>query len=201
MHLNTGHRALIIFIRTPELGKVKARLAQTVGEKQALRIYKALLAHTREVALAVQALRLLFYSGPSPQENDWPSELFIKYPQQGEGLGQRMLHAFEIALRQANEAVIVGSDIPGLSAAIIEQAFDQLTEHDFSIGPARDGGYYLLGMKALQPALFRDMPWSTSRVFSETVSIIEKMGRTYALAPECSDVDVAEDWEREGWDV
>lgn len=194
-------RALIIFIRTPELGKVKTRLAKSVGDEQALRIYMALLAHTRVVAQAVRAQRLLFYSEHIDRQDDWPESAFLKFRQEGEDLGQRMQHAFETTLHQAESAVIVGSDIPGLSCGIIETAFEQLETHDFVIGPARDGGYYLLGMKSLQPELFRGISWSTSRVFADTVSKMERLGKSCALAPLLSDVDEAEDWEREGWDA
>ena len=114
-------------------------------------------------------------------------------------MGERMSHSFEIALQQARSALIVGSDIAQLSARIMEDAFRQLQTHDFVIGPAVDGGYYLLGMKAPTPTLFEGIEWSTPTVFAETVAIIEGMGKTYALAPELSDIDYAEDWERYGW--
>lgn len=166
-----------------------------------MRIYLALLAHTRAVAQAVEAQRLLFYSEHIGRQDDWPESAFLKFRQEGEDLGQRMQHAFETALHQAESAVIVGSDIPGLSSGIIETAFQQLETHDFVIGPARDGGYYLLGMKSLQPELFREISWSTSRVFADTVSRMERLGKSCALAPLLSDVDEAEDWEREGWDA
>ncbi|MCB0614214.1 MAG: TIGR04282 family arsenosugar biosynthesis glycosyltransferase [Phaeodactylibacter sp.] len=192
-------KALILFIRNPEKGKVKTRLAQGVGDEQALRIYEALLEHTRRQALAVEARRLLFYSESINRNDEWREPDFEKYLQEGEGLGERMSHSFEIALRQARAALIVGSDIAQLSARIMEDAFRQLQTHDFVIGPAVDGGYYLLGMKAPTPTLFEGIEWSTPTVFVETVAIIEGMGKTYALAPELSDIDYAEDWERYGW--
>ncbi|HQU58299.1 MAG TPA: TIGR04282 family arsenosugar biosynthesis glycosyltransferase [Saprospiraceae bacterium] len=188
-------------MRNPELGKVKTRLARTMGNERALRIYRALLAHTRQVTLAVSAQRLLFYSQQVIRQDDWPESSFRKFLQEGPGLGERMQHAFKLALAQADAAIIVGSDIARLSSKIIETAFEQLSTHDFVIGPALDGGYYLLGMKALQPEVFRDIPWSTSRVFNDTTSIISHLGKTYALTPMLSDIDQAEDWEREGWDL
>ncbi|MCB9041633.1 MAG: TIGR04282 family arsenosugar biosynthesis glycosyltransferase [Lewinellaceae bacterium] len=192
-------KALILFIRNPELGKVKTRLARGVGDEQALRIYEALLEHTRRQALVVDARRLLFYSESINRNDEWREPDFEKYLQEGEGLGERMSHSFEIALQQARSALIVGSDIAQLSARIMEDAFRQLQTHDFVIGPAVDGGYYLLGMKAATPTLFEGIEWSTPTVFVETVAIIDGMGKTYALAPELSDIDYAEDWERYGW--
>ncbi len=194
-------RALIIFIKNPEKGKVKTRLAQGVGEDKALRIYKALLAHTRRVALAVDAQRLLFYAFRIDKMDEWPEPAFQKRLQQGESLGERMHHSFTVALRQAEKAVIVGSDIAQLSTQIIKAAFRQLGTHDYVIGPAKDGGYYLLGMKAPSPELFEGIAWSTEAVFAETVAKIEEQGKTYALAPTLSDIDYAEDWEKYGWEI
>lgn len=172
-----------------------------MGEEKALRIYKSLLEHTRRQALGVDALRLLFYADRINPDDEWMEPEFQKYVQEGEGLGERMNHSFEAALRQARSALIVGSDIAQLSTSIIEDAFHQLQTHDFVIGPAKDGGYYLLGMKAPTPTLFDDIEWSTPTVFAETVAIMERMGKTYALTPELSDIDFAEDWERYGWEV
>lgn len=172
-----------------------------MGEEKALRIYKSLLEHTRRQALGVDTLRLLFYADFINRDDEWPEPEFRKYRQEGEGLGERMHHTFEVALQQARSALIVGSDIARLSTAIIEDAFRQLQTHDFVIGPAKDGGYYLLGMKEPTPTLFQGIEWSTPTVFAETVAIIEGMGKNYALAPELSDIDRAEDWERYGWEL
>jgi rSAM/selenodomain-associated transferase 1 len=181
------------------LGKVKTRLARELGAAQALRIYEALLGHTREQALAVHARRLLFYSDGIAWQDDWPAGQFHKYAQEGDELGPRMAHAFQIALQQARAAIIVGSDIAQLSAAIIAKAFEDLERHDCVIGPALDGGYYLLGMKALVPALFEGIAWSRPTVCAETIAAMERLGMSYALAPTLSDIDYAEDWARYGW--
>ncbi len=201
MHKAIEDKALILFIRNPEKGKAKTRLARELGDEQALRIYKSLLEHTRRQALGVNALRLLFYADYINRDDEWHEPEFRKYRQEGEGLGERMLHTFEVALGQARSALIVGSDIAQISTAIIEDAFRQLQSHDFVIGPAKDGGYYLLGMKEPHPELFRGIEWSTPTVFADTVAIMEQMGKSYALAPELSDIDYAEDWERYGWEV
>jgi len=196
-----AERALIIFIRNPELGKVKTRLANGVGQQRALEIYKALLAHTREVALQVESLRLLFYSQNIQESDEWPSESFTKLQQEGNGLGERMENAFRSALSRAEKAVIVGSDIAQIQPKILEDAFRALEESDYVIGPALDGGYYLLGMKQESPALFRGMEWSTPAVFEHTVKRIEAAGYNYALADTLSDIDYAEDWQEYGWEL
>lgn len=196
-----AERALIIFVRNPEKGKVKTRLAKTLGEDQALAIYKALLAKTRAVAEGVDALRLLFYSVQVRDNDGWPDSKFEKRQQQGNDLGERMAHAFEVALQRAESAIIVGSDIAQIDTSIIEQGFAALSRHDYAIGPALDGGYYLLGMKRHSPELFRDMEWSTDQVAKITQERILEGGGTIGYAPTLSDIDYAEDWDKYGWEI
>lgn len=188
--------ALLIFIRNPELGKVKTRLAEELGAAEALRIYEQLLEHTRKVALQVDVNRYLFYSNFIDRKDAWENNQFKKYRQPQGGLGDRMLKAFDQALTENDLAVIVGSDCPGLRPAILETAFEQLKQHDFVIGPAMDGGYYLLGMKELAPRLLLDMTWSTDQVFKETTRRIEELKASYYVLPTLSDIDYAEDWEK-----
>ena len=119
--------ALIIFVKNPELGKVKTRLAETVGDEKALEIYKALLKHTKDVALQLNADRMLYYSEDVPEEEDmWPDDDFQKYIQYGEVLGERMYYAFEDALAVHDKAIIIGSDCASLTPEIVAEAFDAL---------------------------------------------------------------------------
>ncbi|MEL6867814.1 MAG: TIGR04282 family arsenosugar biosynthesis glycosyltransferase [Bacteroidota bacterium] len=159
--------ALLIFIKNAKKGQVKTRLAASVGEDKALKIYQALMKHTREVALAVAAQRLLFYS-QEIVEDEWSPNHFQKTIQQGPDLGARMEVAFQQALSKYSKAIIIGSDCASLTPAIIASAFDLLDQHPFVIGPALDGGYYLLGMRQMEQDLFRAMPWSTEKVLEET---------------------------------
>ncbi|MCB0630780.1 MAG: TIGR04282 family arsenosugar biosynthesis glycosyltransferase [Saprospiraceae bacterium] len=191
-----SRQALLVFIRNPEIGKVKTRLAQDLGDLEALRIYNTLLAHTRQVTLAVDAHRLLFYSNFIDRNDEWPDRRFDKHLQPKGDLGNRMQQAFEMALKQFDAAVIVGSDCAELTPAILQTALDELEHHDCVIGPAIDGGYYLLGMRQLRPSLFQDMPWSTDQVYAETIKRMEAAGATYYTLPELSDIDYAEDWEQ-----
>lgn len=160
-----------------------------------------MLALTRSVALAVNVRRMLFYSGQIAVQDGWPEAAFQKYLQEGEGLGDRMAHAFQIALQHARSAIIVGSDIAQLSAEIINEAFEKLETTDFVIGPAMDGGYYLLGMKAFHPVLFEGIQWSTPTVYADTITAMEKLGKSHALCPTLSDIDYAEDWKQYGWEL
>lgn len=191
-------QALLIFIRNPELGKVKTRLARDLGNEEALRIYRELLTHTRRVAESVPANRYLYYSDFIDEQDEWSAGQFRKLLQPQGDLGERMLSAFELALDENDTAVIVGSDCPGLNTGLLQTAFEQLQNHDFVIGPALDGGYYLLGMQKVYPGVFLDMTWSTANVFRETTRRIEALGATYFTLPPLSDIDYAEDWERYG---
>ena len=194
-------RALIIFVRNPEKGKVKTRLAKGVGEDKALAIYKALLTKTRTVAEGVDALRLLFYSVQIRTDDSWPNDAFEKRQQEGEDLGARMAYAFDTALQEAESAIIVGSDIAQISTPIIENAFSLLEVKDYVLGPSIDGGYYLLGMKQPSHFLFQNMEWSTDQVSRTTQDRILERNCSLGFAPTLSDIDYAEDWEKYGWEV
>lgn len=190
---------LIIFIKNPVLGTVKTRLAAELGDERALKIYLQLIRHTREVALSLSARRYLFYAQYIDHQDDWLPEHFVKEVQPKGDLGHRMEMAFEKVLKEQEKAVIIGSDCASLSPGIVEEAFSVLDQHDVVIGPALDGGYYLLGMKALHPPLFRDMTWSNERVYSETINRIKAGNLSYGTVATLSDIDYAADWEKYGW--
>ncbi|MEM9991254.1 MAG: TIGR04282 family arsenosugar biosynthesis glycosyltransferase [Bacteroidota bacterium] len=191
--------ALLIFIKNPELGKAKTRLAATVGDERALAIYKELLRHTRHIAEATEATRLLFYSKFINDEDDWQGRHFQKHLQADGDLGKKMQTAFELALGQHQKAVIIGSDCASLNAEIVAQAFQKLEEVPFVIGPATDGGYYLLGMHQFTPSLFENIPWSTSQVLPKTIQKIAALQQDYFLLPTLSDIDYETDWNQHGW--
>lgn len=193
---------LVIFIKNPELGKAKTRLAESVGAERALQIYRALLSHTRSVTQKVAARRMLFYSAFIDQNDDWSNVNFEKHLQTSGGLGERMTAAFQQAFAQTGGPVlIVGSDCAQLTPAMVEAGIKALQEHDFVIGPAEDGGYYLLGMRAFHPEVFKDVAWSTETVLPQTLEIIAKNGWSHDLLPVLSDIDYEEDWEKHGWEI
>lgn len=148
---NTTENALIIFIKNPQLGKVKTRLAKTVGDEKALEIYLELSKITRENCQILRGVQsYVFYSDFINKNDEWSNDIFEKAMQSGDDLGDRMLNAFTFILQNHSKACIIGSDCPTLSAAILEAAFETLDNHDFVVGPSTDGGYYLLGMNAPQ---------------------------------------------------
>ena len=188
---------LLIFARHPALGLVKTRLAATLGNEEALRIYRELLARTRIAADGVVAHKTLWLAGEAPATGseyaDWTN--YEQRPQSTGDLGERMHQAFATAFAGGvTAAVIIGTDCPELSSDLLQAAFEQLTTHDVVAGPARDGGYYLLGMKALVPDFFANKAWSTDAVLSATLADAERLGLSVALLPMLSDVDNAKDF-------
>lgn len=193
---------LLIFIKNPALGKVKTRIAETAGPERALQIYQALLRHTRALALSVAAERLLFYSDFVDNQDEWSAADFQKMTQQGDDLGERMRRAFEQAFALgATNAVVIGSDCASLDTSIISSAFDKLQEFPFIVGPATDGGYYMLGMNHYMPEVFNNIEWSTEQVFPTTLERIETLQKKYFLMPELPDIDYESDWEKYGWEI
>lgn len=189
--MTSRKKALIIFARKPQLGKVKTRLAATAGEKTALAVYEKLLVHTRMVARETGIDTYVFLTEPT-DDHFW--EDFYCELQVGATLGDRMQQAFHfLFLKKYNECVIIGSDCPGLATEIIIAAFDDLQKNDVVIGPATDGGYYLLGIKEPRPALFQNIDWSTEKVFSQTIQAIEKQKLSYTEGVTLNDVDEEKD--------
>lgn len=191
--------AIIVFIKNPERGRVKTRLAATLGDERALRIYRALMTHTRQVAEAVEAQRFLFYSDFVDETDEWLPNLFQKDLQHPGDLGQRMAAAFERAFQTADTVLIIGSDCAQLKPDIVNDAIATLRENDVVIGPAEDGGYYMIGMRSYTPQIFEGIEWSTERVLAQTTTMLDQLGLQYAFAPTLSDIDLEADWEKHGW--
>lgn len=187
-------KALIIFVRNPVLGKVKTRIAEAAGDQEALRIYKELLRHTHTISAAVDADKFVFYSNHLQLGDIWEDDKFYKHLQAGETLGDKMKDAFTRLFEKGYEkAIIIGSDCYELTAEIIQTAFTALEEKNVAIGPARDGGYYLLGMRQLIPEIFENKKWSTDSVYSDTIANFEKAMVSYAVLPLLNDVDTIAD--------
>jgi hypothetical protein len=191
-HFPTSKKALIIFTRNPELGKCKTRLAQAIGDEAALKIYKHLLQHTAKITEKVIADKVVFYSEHIYKNDFWDDNIFIKKLQQGTDLGVKMKNAFTDLFQSGYEKIIiVGSDILDLTSAHISEAFLKLDTHDVVLGPALDGGYYLLGMKQLHPCIFENKAWGTDTVLENTLTDIQQLN--VFLLEELNDIDTFED--------
>jgi len=190
-----AHKNLIItFTRNPELGKVKTRLAKTIGEASALAIYIKLLEHTESVLRNINSDKAVYYSVKIRENDLWDSNIFQKHQQFGDDLGIRMQNAFKAGFDAGyNKIVIVGSDLHDLQPKHITQAFEVLDTNDVTIGPAEDGGYYLLGMKTLHKDVFENKNWGTETVFDDTIKNLKN--ESVFLLEQLNDVDTYEDIE------
>ena len=185
---------LIIFVKNPELGKVKTRLARTIGDEKALYIYKLLLEQTFQVTLPVLAEKKLYYSEFVQNMDQFNDLVYEKHIQSGDGLGDKMYNAMKHSFGEwAGKVVLIGSDCFELNSGIIEEAFKALEESDYVLGPAKDGGYYLIGMKELNLEIFQNKEWSSENVFLDTLLDIKNQEKSHYLLPTLSDVDIEDD--------
>ncbi|HEY0055881.1 MAG TPA: TIGR04282 family arsenosugar biosynthesis glycosyltransferase [Pedobacter sp.] len=195
--MEASSHALILFVRKPVLGKVKTRLASSIGEEKALEVYKFLLRHTHAITADLTYTKYVYYADEVVDGDLWDSGNFIKRVQTGHDLGERMLNAFKDAFDEGHShVVIIGSDCHELDTAMISTAFNCLSQHKVVIGPARDGGYYLLGLRELIPQIFYNKNWSTSSVCTDTLADVVTLNLSYTLLPILYDVDEAADLER-----
>ncbi len=191
--------SLIIFARYPVGGKVKTRLAEDMGDAFAAKFYKICAEHTFAECRKLTDAGIkcfLFFSDPAEKKliENWVGAGFEFMPQSGRNLGERMSAAFEIVFELgAEKALIIGTDLPDISAESIEEAAEGLKKTEAVIGPAADGGYYLLGVKKYDPELFIDIKWSTGAVFEQTISKLAEKKITTSLLPEMNDIDTKED--------
>jgi rSAM/selenodomain-associated transferase 1 len=190
---------LLVFAREPELGRVKTRLAAGIGAEAALAVYRELLALTAAAVTAAQVPATVWLAeapagaDPAQPRPEWPGLPWRVQPAAG-ALGERMAQAFgEAFAAGAGRVVIIGTDCPGLSAELLRQAFDQLLSHELVVGPADDGGYYLLGMNTLHNKLFANKAWSTDTVLPDTLADAARLGLRVAQLPTLHDVDSAQD--------
>ena len=174
------------------MGKVKTRLAADIGERAAFEINNFLLKHTAAVTKDLPVVKEVHYSEEIGEDDFWEEEFFQKKNQHGEDLGERMKNAFEAGFRNGyKNIIIIGSDLYDLCKEDLENAFQQLKDHQYVIGPAEDGGYYLLGMKAMNREIFQNKSWGSSTVFQETIKDLN--GKKIAFLEYRNDIDVYED--------
>ncbi|MBW3569794.1 MAG: TIGR04282 family arsenosugar biosynthesis glycosyltransferase [Gemmatimonadetes bacterium] len=190
---------MLVFVRAPVAGRVKTRLAAAAGDQAALRIYRRLAEHTlAEVrALAADGVAVRVHYAPAEAGDAvraWLGDGPLYLPQAEGDLGARMRDAFARAFEGgAERVVIVGSDLPEVSAALLRRAFDLLDAHPAVIGPARDGGYYLLGLRGMVDGPFEAMEWSTPHVLRTTLERLAAAGVAPALLEVLTDVDTVDD--------
>ena len=180
------NKTLILFARKPELGKVKTRLAKHTGDHKALEIYTDLLNRTIATSNQVNASVKLYWAETSKTTKD--------NIQKGNDVGERMFNALKDEFHKG-KVCLVGTDTPALSKFIIEEAFEALGNFDVVFGPAKDGGYYLVGIKAApQSKLFLNKQWSHNLVLKEALATCEALNLTVKLLPILQDIDTIDDY-------
>ena len=185
---------LIIFVKNPIPGMVKTRLAKTVGDDAAVKVYKYLLEHTKTEVLKTELPATVFFGNEMPPADLWSAAGFVRKQQTGDTLGERMQNAFEEMAHSGFEKIlIIGSDCPALDAQLISDAVKLLDRADFVLGPAQDGGYYLLGLKKIEPDIFAEIPWSTGKVLEMTLQRLQQKKYQVKLLPVLSDIDHEDD--------
>lgn len=189
-----AEEALIIFSKNPEFGQVKTRLAKTIGPTNALRVYRYLLEYTKNIALECPVDRVVMYSDFIDFEDIFPAHEFTKDLQEGDDLGERMMMALGACFEEGyKKVVIIGSDCYEITSEHIMDAFFALDKNDLVMGPAQDGGYYLIGMKESHDKLFLQKTWSSPDVFVDTLLDAKALGLSYHLLPTLSDIDEEKD--------
>jgi len=203
--MNEFHRTLILFARCPAPGRVKTRLIPVLGAEGATALHRRLvlraLRATQGACRAASAgFEVHFDGGTEQAMSHWLGDNVRFFPQAGGDLGERMAGAFEESFRRGSTAtVIIGSDCPDLNSEVINAAFARLTKTPVVLGPAQDGGYYLIGLNRPVPELFRGIPWGTDRVLADSLSILEHQGWKAALLNPLADIDRPQDltnWRR-----
>ncbi len=193
-----NNRSLLVFVRVPEKGKVKSRLAKRIDEQMVIELYECFVLDIIETLKKGGAeFRICFYPASSGEKIvRWLGKDHLYMPQEGEDIGERMERAFVGSFSEGREKVLlIGSDIPDLTNSMIDEAFESLERNDAVIGPASDGGYYLIGFKksSFLPDIFHGVAWSTGSVFKETLKIFKELDCNVRILPEWRDVDTVED--------
>jgi rSAM/selenodomain-associated transferase 1 len=186
--------ALIIFIKNPVKGKVKTRLAATIGDDMALAIYQKLLKHTLNIVVQVVVDKFIFFSGAVDESIGYANTPVHKAVLSGNDLGEKMKYSFtQLFKSNYKRAVIVGTVCPGINENILEKAFGEFNNSDVVMGPATDDGCYLPGRKEMPNAFFEKIAWSTSLVLHSTIECYNKSNLSYSLLTALRDVDEQKD--------
>jgi rSAM/selenodomain-associated transferase 1 len=182
---------VIIFVKNSVLGKVKTRLAKSIGSHESLLIYNRLLDLTESATSSLPMDKIIYYS-EVVDDSRWLSD--VKMVQQGEDIGERMKNAFQKGFDQGyKKIVLIGSDLPDISDELIRHAFLHLENKDMVFGPAADGGYYLVGLSSMTNHIFEHKPWSEPELLEITLAEIKKHHIKVGLLSTLNDIDTFED--------
>ncbi len=184
---------LIVLAKNGELGKVKTRLAKSIGDQQALEVYNYLFNYTERVIQRLVNCDVHVYFSDRILEENYRG--YSKFVQTGNDLGERMCQAFKNGFELGYERVLgIGTDLPDLTVEIINKAINALEDRDLVFGPATDGGYYLLGMKQCHSCIFENKRWSTENLLQVTLDELREQKFTIHLLESLNDIDTYEDF-------
>ena len=187
---------LLVFVKAPRPGAVKTRLAQTIGAVPACAAYRKIVATLLNHLRTLEAVELCFTPDDAMAEiQPWLKKGWQAAPQGDGDLGLRLNSAFERAFAAgAQRVLVIGSDCPMVTARLLREAWAELRSHDVVLGPASDGGYWVIGLRQAHSEIFHDIPWSTENVFGESLKRIHRAGLSIQVLRELSDVDTEADW-------
>ncbi|WP_396603060.1 TIGR04282 family arsenosugar biosynthesis glycosyltransferase [Algibacter sp. R77976] len=182
---------VIVFVKNIKLGKVKTRLAKTIGNQGAYEVYSELVKVTEEATKTLKADKHIYFS-ETIVNNKWEND--VKFVQEGINLGERMKNAFKNGFKNGYEQIVlIGSDLPNITANHINQGLNALKQNEVVFGPAEDGGYYLIGLSKMHNSVFDNKPWSESHLLEETLKELKENSITFTTLDVLNDIDTFED--------
>lgn len=182
---------VIVFVKNIKLGKVKTRLAKTIGNQGAFEVYKELVKVTENATTSLLADKHIYFS-ESVVENQWKDH--DKFVQNGIDLGERMKNAFKKGFENGYERIVlIGSDLPDITANHIYSGLEKLKQNDAVFGPAEDGGYYLIGLSKMQNCVFDNKPWSETNLLQDTINELKENQVSFTTLSTLNDIDTFED--------
>lgn len=193
-----NNNCILLFIKYPQIGKVKSRLARDLGEEITVELYQNFVQDILSSIREIEADLKICFHPPDLRERfvEWLGGDYDYLPQDGQDLGERMAKGLTRVFSEGyDKAIIIGSDSPDLPGDIIEIGLSSLCSNDVVIGPSHDGGYYLIGFdkEGFLSEVFRGIAWSSATVFKMTIDIIGKAGLKVFVLPEWRDVDTLDD--------
>ena len=190
--------AILQFAKAPKLGTVKTRMMPFLKAPQALALHRSLFFHVADTINrwcdTSTANYELWLSEEYSEISEYCSKKAIEYRLQCEGnLGDRMTHATKLAMQKNDAVIVVGSDCPFICSQYLDSALSLLAEKDVVIGPAKDGGYVLIGMRQWESRIFENIPWGTGRVYQNTIERVQSLKLELGVLSSLSDIDRPED--------
>lgn len=193
----TSNDRLITFARKAEKSQLKKKLVDDIGTEQALVVHHKLQLYTKEITRVLNCEKAVYYADQIDHNDLWDNMIYDKGLQQGDDRGSRMYDAFTRAFADGKQRVIIiGTDCIDLESHMIKEAFAVLESNDVVLGPARDGGYYLLGMKKFLPTLLTDKNWDSEDLLMDTILDLKQLNAKYYLLKTLNDINSADDLDR-----